>query len=32
MPETYVYVCTSRHRVSELSVSDPQTLLAARWI
>ena len=32
MPETYGYVRTSRHRVSELSGSDPETLLAARWI
>ena len=32
MPETYGYVRTSRHRVSELSVSDTETLLAARWI
>ena len=28
MPETYGYVRTSRHRVSELSGSDPETLLA----
>ena len=32
MAETYGYVSTSRHRVSELSGSNPETLLAARWI
>ena len=32
MPETYGYVRTSRHWVFELSGSDPETLLATRWI